>query len=361
MQGKNIFSGNSKQSKFARIIYKRLVCREWFSYTDIMLEHEGLQPVGILPYSISCYDDKLYRELKKAFMGVRKAIINIIGNDDFIEIDGNNRNKKFRYIGCLDNPLSEMIATIAKDSLEVYYRFCQDSAAFFPSVWLEYFLGDTMNLLNIDKAKYEGLQIVESSADRLLNNIENLPYVYECIRSKIVLEISFQAKYKESITIVFHPHFLKEFNGRWYLVGHAEDKRPSQGFIIPLDRILRISELSELSYQVPNQIKYPDFFQDIIGTTHNSNNKLVSITVRIYGNYMFGLITTKPIHHTQNIVMDFNDNKGYGEIEMTLCPNNEFFGSVLQMGHNLEIVSPNEVREDIAKRIYSMSARYAKE
>ena len=83
--------------------------------------------------------------------------------------------------------------------------------------------------------------------------------------------------------------------------------------------------------------------------------------MRIYGNYMFGLITTKPIHHTQNIVMDFNDNKGYGEIEMTLCPNNEFFGSVLQMGHNLEIVSPNEVREDIAKRIYSMSARYAKE
>ena len=75
---------------------------------------------------------------------------------------------------------------------------------------------------------------------------------------------------------------------------------------------------------------------------------------------MFGLITTKPIHSSQETVMEYNDNLGFGEVTMTLRPNNEFFGRILQMGSDLEIFNPPEVRDEIAQRITKMNMHYQK-
>ena len=75
---------------------------------------------------------------------------------------------------------------------------------------------------------------------------------------------------------------------------------------------------------------------------------------------MFGLVETKPIHHTQRTLNDFDEILGYGEVTMTLRTNNEFFGRILQLGHYLEIISPKEVRDDIALRISKMNKRYIK-
>ena len=75
---------------------------------------------------------------------------------------------------------------------------------------------------------------------------------------------------------------------------------------------------------------------------------------------MFGLVETKPIHRSQKTLKDFDDTLGFGEVTMTLRTNNEFFGRILQLGHDLEIMSPKEVRDDIARRINKMNMRYVK-
>lgn len=73
---------------------------------------------------------------------------------------------------------------------------------------------------------------------------------------------------------------------------------------------------------------------------------------------MFGLVDTKPIHKSQETILPYDDRIGYGEVSIRVRPNNEFYGRVLQLGHDLEIVSPEVVREEIAKRIKEMYARY---
>ena len=99
---------------------------------------------------------------------------------------------------------------------------------------------------------------------------------------------------------------------------------------------------------------------DIVGVTKTQGMKLYTITLRIHDKYMFGLITTKPIHCSQETIMEYDNLLDYGEVRMTLRPNNEFYGRILQMGSSLEIISPQEVRDEITKRISDMSMRYGK-
>ncbi len=293
--------------------------------------------------------------------------------ENSIQERGNLRAREFCYTGKIDDPLSEMVAAANeakyKKDLNEYFQFCQDSAGFFPISWIEYFFAGTLDIFQIKKRKSNGKEIIGTSASRRHKNIEWLPFIYECIRDKKVLQISYYEKFQVQSVVIFHPHFLKEFNDRWHIFGIAEKTNAEtgkinviEGYNIPLDRIDEEPKILKegINFKESDKIKYPDYFNDILGTTKTKGMKLYTITLRIYGKYMFGLITTKPIHNSQETVMEYNDNLGFGEVTMTLRPNNEFFGRILQMGSDLEIINPPEVRDEIAQRITKMNMHYQK-
>lgn len=354
---KNIFAGNGDNAKFARAIYKRIVTGKWFTNADVMADFLGLESAKELQYSVSS-DPSLYNKLKKSFDGVKKELKKELG-DCCIEKTGNNRDQKIRYVGKKRNPLAYLLATAAKDSLEVYYQFCQDSTGFIPQSWLDYFLSETVDLLDLGRKNMQEQQIMESSIDCNLRNIEQLPYIYECIRDKKTLRVEYSAGYTEKRTIIFHPHFLKEFNGRWQIYGYTPDNRdeePSQGFIVPIDRIISFTEV-DVPYQEPEGIDYSTFFNDFVGFSYK-DTALQEIVIRIHALYMFNIVDTKPLHRSHRVITPFNSEQGYGDISYIVRPNTEFYGKVLQMGSDLEIISPKEVRDEIAKRITDMNSRY---
>ena len=323
----------------------------------------GLDSAEKLPYGISkC---KHIGELRKAFPAVCRALEENEGKG-CIKEDGNKRNKRFCYVGKDDDPLAGMLNAVFRNDLNGYYRFCQDSAGFFPNSWIEHFFDRTFDLFEIKQKKEQGNELIGSGMTRLHKNIEWLPFIYECIRDHKVLKVVYHEKYQIAASVIFHPCYLKEFNGRWHIFGSIErhDSLSSKVIInegqnIPLDRIdEKPTIINDIEYLPPDKIKYPEYFYDIVGVTHVENEKLHDIIVRIHDKYMFGLVETKPIHHSQRTLKSFDELLGYGEVTMTLRTNNEFFGRILQLGHDLEIVSPKEVREDIALRISKMNERY---
>ena len=40
----------------------------------------------------------------------------------------------------------------------------------------------------------------------------------------MVLEIDYKPYDEEEVTLMFHPHYLKEYNGRWHLFGQVMQK-----------------------------------------------------------------------------------------------------------------------------------------
>lgn len=360
---RNLFGGDSYKAQFAAIIYRQLMSRRWVTHADIMAEYMGLDSKKKLPCEISKCDH--IGELRKAFPIVCQALKSKEGYD-CIEVVGNNRDKRFRYVGKDNDPFAEILKAIFRKDLDGYYQFSQDSTGFFPSSWIEYFFDRTLDLVEIKQKKEQGHELIGSGMTRQHKNIELLPFIYECIRDHKVLLVAYHEKYQVAKSVIFHPHYLKEYNERWHIFGSIErnnfvsgERLIIEGQNIPLDRLdEKPLIVNDIEYLPSDKIKYPEYFNDIVGVTHVENAKLYDIIVRIHGRYMFGLVDTKPIHHTQSILTDFDDTLGYGEVQMTLRPNNEFFGRILQLGHDLEIISPQEVRNDIAQRINIMYKTY---
>ena len=200
----NIFIGNSIRTIFAQYAYFLLMERIWVNHRMIMAKYWKCDEKSIIKIT-SC---KGYGELKKAVLDVKNNI-----------------------------PLAEMINRKIKYDIQHHVKFCQDSADFFPYSWLEHFFKDSLDLLNIKQKKQRGEQIISTSIDRQLVNIEYLPSIYEAIIGKYVLDIDYKPLYGEQITVEFHPHYLKEYNGRWFVLGHTNGFEPEYGYTLSLDRM----------------------------------------------------------------------------------------------------------------------------
>ena len=371
MQRKNLFDGELK-AQFANITYRRLMSRRWVTYADVLAEYLGLSSAKDLKYSISSYftytneddeDKKGFRELKKAFPDVCKAIREKLGKES-IEEDGNNRNKRFRYVGKDDDPLADMRNAKVIDNLRQYWKFCQDSAGFFPKSWLEYFFHDCQDLLDMKVKRQKGEQVIGTSLDRILTNIEYLPLLYEAITNRTVMEIEYKPFYEEQVTLMFHPHYLKEYNGRWHLFGHAEGREPENGYNIALDRIqAKPRERSKVEYVSAPDHFYDEFFKDIVGVSHMKDSKKEHIIIRAHEHYIFKLMDTKPIHPTYEVVKPFGEYEDgkYAEFSVDVEMNNEFIGRVLQMGAGLEVMSPPEVRKEFTERVSNLASHYLRD
>lgn len=353
----NLFFGTSEYATLAGLTYEKLLSRKWITYTDVMLASMSKSEREDF---VSISKSETYGELRKAFPDVCRAIKEKCG-EDCIVVDGNNRSRRFRYVGNDNDPLSEMRNAKVVNNLKQYWQFCQDSAGFFPTSWLEHFFKGYKDLLNIKTRKQKGEQVLTSSIDRILKNIELLPKLYEAIIHKQVLVFEYKPYSEDTKQLIFHPHHLKEYNGRWHLLGHAEGCSPENGYNIALDRIEgKVRFNSMIKYISAPTGFYASFFYDIVGVSHLPSMQVQKICVRAHKYVIYKLTETKPIHHSQVITKPYAQycDGEYGEFELYVEPNNEFIGRILQMGEGLEIVSPSCVREQFRDKISKMNDMY---
>ena len=107
---------------------------------------------------------------------------------------------------------------------------------------------------------------------------------------------------------------------------------------------------------------YDEFFKDIVGVSHIKDAKKEHVVIRARSLYIYKLMDTKPLHQSYTIVRPFAqyEDGEYAEFSVDVEPNNEFYGRILQMGAGLEIVSPESVRNEIAKRVQDLATLYPK-
>lgn len=354
----NLFFGGGCQAQFAKLLYKRLMSREWFTYADIMEEYLESTSESVIPGKITYGTN--YTELKRTFLFL-KRLMNERLSEDWLEKSGNNRNMHYRYIGKDNDPLADIRSAKVVNNLRQYWKFCQDSAGFFPQSWLDYYFQDCKDLLEIKDKKEKGEQVISASVDRIHKNIEFLPFLYESIVNKKVLEIDYKPYNEEQVTILFHPHFLKEYNGRWHLFGHAEGREPENGYDLALDRIQsRPREKDKMEYIAAPPLFYKNCFEDMVGVSHMENPIIDDIIIRAHSSYIFNLLKTKPLHRSQDVINEFKEygDGAYGDFVVHVEVNNEFIGRILQMGSGLEIMAPKEARDLFSKRVHELAKLY---
>ena len=357
MPPKNIFAGTGKKAVFVNLIYKELMKRNYVANVDILCLYFRRDRSYYDNHTYS--GDKIYIQLKKAFCEVREALEAVCPG--CIEDNGKTgKDKACRYIGENDNPLAEERQAIEQKRVEDYVEFCKASAGILPNSWFSSYFENTQLLLDTSREVESGSSLIRSSLEQNLTNIDLLPIFYKAITNKQVLSFGYQPFGQEPFTLTFHPQFLKEYNGRWFVFGEA-DREPYHAYNVPLDRIMgEISFIKGVEYIPAEKGFYQQFFKNIIGVTHEENAKVEQVVIRTKSEYQHGLLLTKPLHHSQKEALPFGEHDGqwYGEVVLTIEPNRELRGKILMYGEGLEVMEPLFFREQLRTSIRMQVEQY---
>jgi len=185
---------------------------------------------------------------------------------------------------------------------------------------------------NIDYSGYEYIS-------KLFNNIVN----------KQTLKITNKPYNQEERTFIFHPHYLKQYNNRWFIFGlHAEKNNPTWN--IPLDRIVNIENVSDK--YIPSKIDWEDFFYDMIGVTKISEQ--VEKVELLFSNKQAQYILTKPLHPSQK---SKKTDDGL-LITLHLIVNFELEMRLLSYGERVKVISPINLKDKMKDRLKSAFEAY---
>ena len=360
MPTKNIFAGFGVKTTFVNIFYDELMKREFVTLADIMCIKRR-KPKGFYDKNpkATLSREIFYGDLKKASSELIKALEQACPG--CIDINGKTgKGKAFRYIGVLDDPLAEERQAIEQKRIEDYVDFCKASAGILPMSWFSAYFENTQLLLDTSREVESGSSLIRSSLEQNLTNIDLLPIFYKAITNKQVLNFDYQPFGQDQFELTFHPQFLKEYNGRWFVFGEA-DREPYHAYNVPLDRIMgEISFIKGVEYIPAEKGFYRQYFRNIIGVTHEEDAKVEQVVIHTKSEYQHGLLLTKPLHHSQKETLPFgeHDSLWYGELILTIEPNRELRGKILMYGEGLEVISPLSLRELLRTSIKMQMAQY---
>lgn len=176
--------------------------------------------------------------------------------------------------------------------------------------------------------------------DKQTKGTEHIADILQAVSSKKKIIISHQKfDAKNSTQRVLAPYLLKEFKGRWYILGEMlEESEKVKYQVFGLDRITAIETLKD---KFKPSIKNPkDYFKDIVGVSGWENN-IEKIKIQFPASQAKFVISL-PIHESQAILVE-DDNKLIIQIEIK--PNYEFYQKLLSFGPTAKVIEPKSVRD----------------
>jgi predicted DNA-binding transcriptional regulator YafY len=140
---------------------------------------------------------------------------------------------------------------------------------------------------------------------------------------------------------VVHPYFLKEYRGRWYVLGHSE----TRGHIVTLglERIVKI-ETAAVPFLENKTLKPKEYFEHTLGITLGSGP--VEEIELWFSPLLAPYLKTQHLHHTQKTVRE--DEAGL-VIGLKLIPNPELTQLILSYGADVKVLKPTTLQECITE------------
>ncbi|MBO6586788.1 MAG: WYL domain-containing protein [Gracilimonas sp.] len=210
--------------------------------------------------------------------------------------------------------------------------------------WVQEMIPVLQDRLGLKQSSREVISI-ESNID--LKGIEYLGTLYDAIVNELVLKVEYQNfKSDDSFELTFHPHFLKQYNNRWFAFGLNEEL-DIQTWNLALDRIQNIEQTQ--SVYIQSDIDWNEYFFDIIGVTRPENGKVETLVLE-FTKEQAPYVITKPLHPTQK----HESVDGNLRVEIEIIPNYELKTLILSFGEKVKVLKPQSIKERIDSRIQLM-------
>lgn len=202
-----------------------------------------------------------------------------------------------------------------------------------------------VNTMKIRKhsGKRRAMDFIEFEHIPLVKGMEHLPKLIQAIEKKQVVEIEYQKFGSEyAMHYLIHPYLLKEYRGRWYLIGYNEywdDVR-----VYGLDRINRIRTEYNKEYR-ESGFSAKEYFANVIGITAFEDTEPVRVRLR-FSPHQANYIMTQPLHPSQELE---EQTKEHVDFSLTVKPNFELISAILGWGSDVEVLEPESLRTRVRK------------
>ncbi|MGN0191432.1 MAG: helix-turn-helix transcriptional regulator [Candidatus Cryptobacteroides sp.] len=165
------------------------------------------------------------------------------------------------------------------------------------------------------------------------------------VKNRQTVEFSYYLPRKDKVAnFRVNPHFLKESQQRWYLVGFLEDGS-MRCFEMGRFRSLKITKDSFVRNE---SVDIPSLFRDSFGIWNNPGDPVEEIILK-YDALDARFIKTLPIHSSQKTIEETEDGI---IISLHLRITNDFVMELLSRSRSVEVIAPKYLRERL-NRIYA--------
>lgn len=181
--------------------------------------------------------------------------------------------------------------------------------------------------------------------------MEYLSLIVRAIKSNHRLLIGYQKFGVEGYEKVVSPYALKLFHQRWYLLARTAD---DQMRIYALDRLTK-AELTTEPFTMPRGFSPKAYFAEYFGVL-TIPVPMAHVVIRAYDtapNYL----RTLPLHHSQREIATTPD---YCDFALDLRPTTDFLGQLLSQGARIEVLEPEQLRQQIEQMVEENLKRYRK-
>lgn len=191
--------------------------------------------------------------------------------------------------------------------------------------------------------------------------------VLQAMKENRVLTMTYQDYFdEEPREIMLEPYCVRVFRQRWYVIGvmqnEPEGEEPSeltnQGRIrrYALDRVQQLEITSQI-FSMPRGFSVESYFADAFGIiVEPEEYDVETIRLKVYDiNHRCEYLRSLPLHHSQR---EAEKHEDYSIFEVRVMPTYDFIKELLSMGGEVEVISPDYVREEMKRRIEELSDRY---
>lgn len=194
-----------------------------------------------------------------------------------------------------------------------------------------------------------------------LHNLRILAVIEDALMYQCAVQLAYSPSYRDSKQHIFHPHYMRVYNGRQYVYGIYEREEENKGrpFVaLPFDRIEDASLTREVDYRRGDAEYYEQQMRDIMGASPNFKDpRVLEVVLRTHNQTIHKLLLTKPYHHSIREIKPFTDELP-GELTIHVQHTRELDNWILHYGASIEVISPEELRAHIAHIIDDMNKRY---
>lgn len=179
---------------------------------------------------------------------------------------------------------------------------------------------------------------------------EHLSRMISAIKSRKLIALTYNKNWENRLTEqTLLPIMLKEFRGRWYVVAKRMDINEVRTY--SLDRVVDFSILNRHATPPDNLDNYFKYSFGIYGMSNPSPQEVILKFSHEAGRYVKGAV----LHHSQEVISDSCEEF---TVRLNVLITFDFVMEILGYGEHVEVISPPELRTQVAERLNKALEKY---